>query len=1007
MSGEVASDGSPGSIPSGSPNDSKPGSKLRGAGKAVLAAQEMDRIPQKGQQESRVEAMVRVRPFNTRELERLRAEDPHGVPQSIVHIDPKGTSVTLLDPEKGYSTVEKFNFDEALWSIPEEQWGLGEGVDDFIVEALKKEGRHCVDQAEVYEKTGAKVVQHAFDGFHSCIFAYGQTGSGKTYTMLGGLDEKGQLSAGLAEDRGICIRIVENLFEKLEYYSAQGEDMRYQVKVSFMEIYKEKCKDLILKSDDLKRQRKQRTSGDQEKDYEDLRVRQDPSEGTYVQGLHRKEIRWDGKRSATEAATEVARIMSYGMECRHTAATKMNDVSSRSHAIFQIAFKQQNPLTGLSTLSNINLVDLAGSERLKLSGAEGARADEATRINLSLSTLRRVIDVLIENAKKKKGQMKSIPPYRESVLTWLLSESLGGNSKTLMIATVSPYRGNFEDTYNTLRYANKAKEIVCKVRRNDERGAIIVSAMRAEMERLRQQLESKEQAQDESVRLQLKQQLAEAELAHERARAEFEELSRQGELLRAKHGELQQELQQKEREKEELRRKQEETRELRSRREKLEREAERAGAQADELSTHLQKAESEIAITRAEKEQLKLQEKHLREKEKETRLEMQQTKQRQLALAFRNSLQIHKDRKFMETLASQQSSAKEKYRQIEQQLEEKKRALAAVQDEHRHLTMNFELAQQRLDDVNRNYDDTMALLQEKIDNINQKKRKAESELAHYQEEVQRKTAELEEIRTGHKREQEAAGETLRKLEEEYSEAVRTNEQTDREIAEAHAAVAAAKQELQELREQHRRLGDDNAQAAKELAEVEAEHRTLTAENKALRSTVSEAREQLSEADRQKLDVEQDIDQMTQEIRRITRSHEDLKQFVSQRFFPSRQAASGDQPPQQRPAAPSRPKLSEPKLTLKSQQLQERAAAQKAQASQGKPGAAAGHSAGGPSSHRSHSKQEQQPQTQRSYSSAGAPARKGAPPTAAVGLRRPAGGTRVVTGVGRQTSPTRR
>eukprot|EP00756_Hemistasia_phaeocysticola_P037800 Hpha_TRINITY_DN16721_c0_g2::TRINITY_DN16721_c0_g2_i1::g.77398::m.77398/K10392/KIF1; kinesin family member 1 len=880
-----------------------------------------------GVQDTRVEAMVRVRPFSARELRILREEDPNGIPQSIVHMDPKGQSVTLLDPERDYQTVERFHFDEAFWSIPEDQWGI-QDADDFIMEALRKEGRHCVEQEEVFEKTGAKVVQHALDGFHSCIFAYGQTGSGKTYTMLGGLDAQGNLSMANKAERGICIRIVEQLFEKLEYFAAQGEEMVYTVKVSFMEIYKEKCKDLIVSMDAAKKRGKARTADEAEKEYADLKVRQDPREGTYVQGLSRKEIKWDGKRRSGEATAEVAKIMSYGMECRHTAATKMNDVSSRSHAILQVAFKQQNPLTGQTTLSNINLVDLAGSERLKLSGAEGARADEAQKINLSLSTLRRVIDILIENAKKKKGQPKSVAPYRESVLTWLLSESLGGNSKTMMIATVSPFRGNFEDTYNTMRYANKAKEIMCKARRNDERGAIIVSAMRAEMERLRQQLESKEQAQDETMRAELRRQFEETEAAHEKARQEYEELNRQGELLRAKHGQLQQELEVKEKEKQELRRKQKETRELKEKRERLEQEAVKAGAQADELSSHLKKAQTEIEITRKEKEHLKAQEDKLRVKERETRLEMQRTKQRQLALAFRNSLQIHRDRKFMETLASQQSTAREKFQQIERQLEEKKRALARVQDEHRHLTMNYELAQQRLEDVNRNYDDSMALLHEKIENVNQKKRKAEQDLSQFQAEIAKKTAALEDIKREQQREQEEADMMLKQLEDEYSETVRANELTDKEIHDAQREVAQAKAELQRLRDEHKQLSEQNSTAAQDLAQVEIEHRALAGCNNALRMKVAEARQQLAQSDQQKNAVETEISQMTREISRIKRSHEDLKTFVSQRFFPSGGIPASPTDPPQRPVHPSGPKKWEPKPTLKTQQQQERMQAQK-------------------------------------------------------------------------------
>eukprot|EP00659_Diplonema_papillatum_P003601 gene3601-5587_t len=473
-----------------------------------------------GVHEVRVEAMVRVRPFNKRELDKLRGESDTGMAQSIVMM--KGRRVSLLDADKGYQECEAFDFDEAFWSIPEEQWAV-DIKDDFVRKAIKDMGVRCVGQQEVFEKTGEKAVNHAFEGFHSCIFAYGQTGSGKTYSMLGGLDSTGGLDSKAKDQRGISPRLVESLFEKMEYYKDKGDKTKFSVELSFMEIYKEKCKDLL--KDHWDKRRKSKAGDEAEKEYQELRVRVSPQHGTYVEGL---------MREAVTSPLQCQKAMAAGMSARHTAATKMNAVSSRSHAIFQITFKQKDPVKGTETLSNINLVDLAGSERLKMSGAEGVRADEATKINLSLSTLRRVIDVLIENAKKKGGA-KSIAPYRESMLTMLLSESLGGNSKTIMLAAVSPFHGNFEDTANTLRYANKAKEIVCKAKRNDERGQVVVAAMREEMERLRLELEAKESAADEEVRAGLKDRLERAEKDYQKAKLEFDQLQEQGRELREKH----------------------------------------------------------------------------------------------------------------------------------------------------------------------------------------------------------------------------------------------------------------------------------------------------------------------------------------------------------------------------------------------------------------------------------------------------------------------------------------
>ena len=245
-------------------------------------------------------------------------------------------------------------------------------------------------------------------------------------------------------------------------------------------------KDLRRRKSELGIQRKRSTIvPETSEDYKTLRVRQSPIVGTFVEGLIRL-----GPAQGILTADDVKRAMTYGMEHRSTAATQMNETSSRSHAIFQICVRAKNNSTGTQRYSHINLVDLAGSERIKMSGALGDRLTEATKINLSLGTLRRVIDALIENATSKK---KLLPPYRDSMLTWILSESLGGNSKTVMIATVSPATSNREDSVNTLRYALKAKSIVNTVRVNEQKVSIVASAMMREINELREQLQTEDQ----------------------------------------------------------------------------------------------------------------------------------------------------------------------------------------------------------------------------------------------------------------------------------------------------------------------------------------------------------------------------------------------------------------------------------------------------------------------------------------------------------------------------------
>eukprot|EP00756_Hemistasia_phaeocysticola_P008180 Hpha_TRINITY_DN14524_c0_g1::TRINITY_DN14524_c0_g1_i1::g.46906::m.46906/K17914/KIF13; kinesin family member 13 len=241
-----------------------------------------------------------------------------------------------------------------------------------------------------------------------------------------------------------------------------------------------------VKSDGPSRRRgvpKRTPRGLVEEEYKDLRVRHSPLKGTWVDGL----TTLVGLRGQADAEA-VKRVIRHGVEHRATAATNMNAASSRSHAVFQIIVMARNDRLGMRRYAHLNLVDLAGSERVKLSGVEGDRFVEAKNVNLSLSTLRRVIDVMIENSSRR-GTQKRVVPYRESMLTWILSESLGGNSKTTMLAAVSPHESSREDTVNTLRYAVKASAIVNTVRANEEKCSVLLSAMQREIEKLRSSLQ--------------------------------------------------------------------------------------------------------------------------------------------------------------------------------------------------------------------------------------------------------------------------------------------------------------------------------------------------------------------------------------------------------------------------------------------------------------------------------------------------------------------------------------
>uniref|UniRef100_A0A665WG96 Kinesin family member 13Bb n=1 Tax=Echeneis naucrates TaxID=173247 RepID=A0A665WG96_ECHNA len=307
-------------------------------------------------------------------------------------------------------------------------------------------------QDVVFQCLGESLLDNAFMGYNACIFAYGQTGSGKSYTMMGS-----------AEQPGLIPRLCSSLFSRTVQEAREGES--FTVEVSYMEIYNEKVRDLL----------------DPKGSRQALRVREHKVLGPYVDGL---------SRLAVASYKDIESLMSEGNKSRTVAATNMNEESSRSHAVFNIILTHtlmdlQSGTTG-EKVSKLSLVDLAGSERAAKTGASGERLKEGSNINKSLSTLGLVISAL---ADQGAGKNKSkFVPYRDSVLTWLLKDSLGGNSRTAMVATISPAADNYDETLSTLRYADRAKSIVNHAVVNEDPNARIIRELREEVEKLREQL---------------------------------------------------------------------------------------------------------------------------------------------------------------------------------------------------------------------------------------------------------------------------------------------------------------------------------------------------------------------------------------------------------------------------------------------------------------------------------------------------------------------------------------
>ncbi|XP_029769181.1 kinesin-like protein KIF1A isoform X2 [Terrapene carolina triunguis] len=375
-----------------------------------------------------VKVAVRVRPFNSREMGR----------DSKCIIQMTGNTTTIVNPKQPKETPKSFSFDYSYWSH------------------TTPEDINYASQKQVYQDIGEEMLQHAFEGYNVCIFAYGQTGAGKSYTMMG-RQEKDQ--------QGIIPQLCEDLFSRIN--DTTNDNMSYSVEVSYMEIYCERVRDLL-----------------NPKNKGNLRVREHPLLGPYVEDL---------SKLAVTSYNDIQDLMDSGNKARTVAATNMNETSSRSHAVFNIIFtqKRHDAETDVTTekVSKISLVDLAGSERADSTGAKGTRLKEGANINKSLTTLGKVISALAEmdsgpNKNKKKKKTDFIP-YRDSVLTWLLRENLGGNSRTAMVAALSPADINYDETLSTLRYADRAKQIRCNAVINEDPNNKLIRELKDEVARLR------------------------------------------------------------------------------------------------------------------------------------------------------------------------------------------------------------------------------------------------------------------------------------------------------------------------------------------------------------------------------------------------------------------------------------------------------------------------------------------------------------------------------------------
>ncbi|TPX47484.1 hypothetical protein SeMB42_g03298 [Synchytrium endobioticum] len=394
-----------------------------------------------------IRVIVRCRPFNDREKQAGH--------KRVIDIDPKAGCVLIKSPATTTSSTSTST------ATPSKDAASSSTQDNPDCKTFAFDGAFGEDsiQADVYNKTARFIVDEVLKGFNGTVFAYGQTGTGKTFTMQGVRD--------VPTLRGIIPSTFNHIFNHI---SLESTSKQYLVRCSYIEIYNEEIRDLLVKTPPGKKPPA-------------LDLKEHPETGVYVKDL---------TSYVVKSVQEMDALIDIGNGARAVGATLMNAESSRSHSIFTItvessetvelpngAGKEERLVAG-----KLHLVDLAGSERQGKTGATGERLKEATKINLSLSALGNCISALVD------GKSTHIP-YRDSKLTRLLQDSLGGNSKTLMIATLSPASYNYDETLSTLRYANRAKNIKNKPKINEDPKDAMLREYQDEIKKLREQLERK------------------------------------------------------------------------------------------------------------------------------------------------------------------------------------------------------------------------------------------------------------------------------------------------------------------------------------------------------------------------------------------------------------------------------------------------------------------------------------------------------------------------------------
>jgi len=682
-----------------------------------------------------IRVAVRVRPFNAREVQSNAAEQcAFDCFSTSVVTRNCGDVTTFSEYTRAGRT---FNFDDVFTSVD-------------------KNAPRFATQQSVFEGIGLPILENALDAYNGCLLAYGQTGAGKSHSIMGDVSSD--------VEKGLMPRACEELFNMVERRradaEAQGTQIQAAILASYLEIYQEKMYDLLVST------------------RSDLQVRLHKDLGPHVPGL---------TQTPVQNMQEVHELLDFGAKNRVVGATSMNASSSRSHAVFTIDLRITITTPGgtKDLQSKVKFVDLAGSEKQKKTGATGERLQEGIAINQSLSALSRVIQALAGTAGKNVQ-----PPFRESKLTLLLKDALSGNSRTVLLACISPSTFNLEESVSTLEFASRCKLIKTNAKKNEQDKAELIEGLMAEKNAIAAELEMeakhRKMLQEELEKeMELSRQNQELAAKMQEEKQEIERQLKELESQSVREAKVKDEMETKETE-EELKKAADELRERVREHEELQRENDRVKQEREQKQEELQRFLKEQEILEQEQQQKEEAMKQMRE-EQEQQFSRADAERKAALLALEESARKQEEEQRM--WAQKHEEKERRTRELEEQLA--KRAEADVAERER-LEKEHQLAKENLEkeraEQEKRMQEAELLRQEReqqLSKVDEEKQKAEMALKELMESHEAVRSRHEELAS----EKERQAEELRRLEEEAA----SERERRKELEEREQAIREAKQ----------------------------------------------------------------------------------------------------------------------------------------------------------------------------------------------------------------------